>query len=60
MSTKLNSRKLWLTVGVVATALCAAAGGQETWAQAVWQSTAAVLAYLGVQGAIDLKNTVKQ
>ena len=55
MLKKLNSRKLWLTIGVVATALCTAAGGQEQWAQAVWQSVAAVMAYLGVQGAIDFK-----
>ena len=55
MRDKLLSRKLWLTLGAVVAALCAAGGGQETWSQAIWQIVATVMAYLGIQGAVDMK-----
>lgn len=60
MREKLSSRKLWLAIGAIVTALCAAAGGQESWSQAIWQIIATVLTYVGIQGAVDLKNAGRQ
>ena len=55
---KLYSRKLWLTVGVIVMAICSALGGVTTWHVALDGSLAALFAYLGAQGLIDLANAI--
>ncbi len=55
MTNKFLSRKFLLALGVMLTALGAALTGEQTWTQAIWQMVTAALAYIGVEGALDMK-----
>lgn len=55
---KLLSRKLWIAVAGVLTILATAFAGQVAWTDAIHQLLWLVLGYLGVQGAVDVTQTV--
>ena len=52
---RFTSRKFLLTVGAVLVAVGSALHGDTTWSQAVWATVAAVLGYVGIEGARDIK-----
>jgi hypothetical protein len=54
---KFTSRKFLLTLGAVLVAVGSALNGEITWSQTVWASVTAVLGYVGIEGARDIKAT---
>lgn len=54
---KFTSRKFLLTVGATLVAVGSALGGEISWSQAIWATVTAVLGYVGIEGARDIKAT---
>lgn len=53
---RLTSRKLWVTIAAMATALGAALADGTVSVAEVWTVIAPALGYVGVEGARDIKN----
>lgn len=56
---KLLSRKLWLSIAVVAISVWCASQGWITWTEGIAYIQGAVLFYVGAQGAVDLVVVLK-